>query len=195
MARSRRVLIVDGHPDQESLCRSLGCAYERGALEAGAEVRRTVLGHLSFDPVLRHGFRKRTELELDLAKAQDDILWADHLVFVFPIWWSDMPALLKGFLDRVLLPGFAFKYREGGLLWDKLLQGRSARILYTQDAPAWYYHLFLGRPVVKILRKGVLEFCGVGPVSVSHVGPVKGSSPQERERWLRKIQTLGRKLG
>lgn len=192
MAKPERILVLDGHPDDDSLCRSLGAAYERGAVEGGAQVRRTVVAHLEFDPILHHGFRKRTELEKDLVRAQQDILWAEHVVVVLPIWWSDMPALLKGFVDRVFLPGFAFKYREKGLLWDKFLKGRSARIVYTQDAPDWYYRFLVGRPVVRILKKGVLEFCGVGPVGVTALGPVKSSTPGTREGWIRKLEALGR---
>lgn len=192
MAKPERILVLDGHPDDDSLCRSLGAAYERGAIEGGAQVRRTVVAHLEFDPILHHGFRKRTELEKDLVQAQQDILWAEHVVVVLPIWWSDMPALLKGFVDRVFLPGFAFKYREKGLLWDKFLKGRSARIVYTQDAPDWYYRFLVGRPVVRILKKGVLEFCGVGPVGVTAFGPVKSSTPQTRGKWIGQLEAMGR---
>lgn len=192
MANPERILILDGHPNDDSLCRSLGAAYERGALESGAQVRRTVVARLAFDPILRHGYRKRMDLEPDLVDAQRDILWAQHIVIVLPVWWSDMPALLKGFIDRVFLPGFSFKYRETGVFWDKLLKGRSARIVYTQDAPDWYYKFFVGRPVVRILKKGLLEFCGVGPVRVSAVGPVKSSTPGTRGKWIQKIEKLGR---
>ncbi len=192
MANPERILVLDGHPGDDSLCRSLGAAYERGALESGAQVRRTVVARLAFDPILRHGYRKRMDLEPDLVDAQRDILWAQHIVIVLPVWWSDMPALLKGFIDRVFLPGFAFKYRETGVFWDKLLKGRSARIVYTQDAPDWYYKFFVGRPVVRILKKGVLEFCGVGPVWVTALGPVKSSTSGAREKWIGKLEAMGR---
>jgi putative NADPH-quinone reductase len=191
MSEPRRILVLDGHPSDRSLCRALGEAYERGARSSGAEVRRTVVAHLVFDPVLRGGYGGEQPLEPDLVRAQEDIAWADHLVFVHPVWWSDLPALLKGFVDRVFLPGFAFKYRTSGL-WDKLLRGKSARIVHTQDAPSWYYRFFVGRPSVRALRDGVLGFCGVAPVRLSAFGGVRRSSAARRAAWLARVEELGR---
>ena len=74
-----------------------------------------------------------------LQAAQAQIAWAGHLVWVYPTWWGAMPALLKGFIDRVFLPGFAFKHHQGSSRWDKLLAGRSAELLVTMDTPPWYY--------------------------------------------------------
>ncbi len=93
-----RVLIINGHPSKESFCYALSQAYKQGALSAGAEVREINVGDLKFSPNLAHGYRRITELEEDLIKAQDSIKWAEHLVFVYPTWWGTMPALLKGFL-------------------------------------------------------------------------------------------------
>lgn len=193
MTRPERILVIDGHPNDDSLCRSLGASYEAGALASGAEVRRLVLSRLRFDPILHGGYQFRTELEPDLLQAQRDILWSDHIVIVHPVWWSDVPALLKGFIDRVFLPGFAFRPHENGIFWDKLLRGRSGRILFTQDAPAWYYRWFMGEPSVKMLKKGTLEFCGVAPVRTTAFGPVKGSSEGFRKHCLRKAEALGRR--
>ncbi|MBK9579650.1 MAG: NAD(P)H-dependent oxidoreductase [Fibrobacterota bacterium] len=195
MSKPDRILILDGHPDPESLCRSLGAAYQKGAIESGAQVRRKVLAELAFDPILHFGFRKRTELEPDLLECQQDILWAEHVVIIHPVWWSNLPALLKGFIDRVFLPGFAFQYRQNGLGWDKLLKGRTGRLIYTQDGPDWYYRWFVGRPSVRALKKGTLEFCGISPVRVSAVGPVRRSSQETREAWTRKMEELGRHRG
>jgi len=108
---SKRILVILGHPSRHSLCAALSERYVKAAQEAGHEVRQLKLGDLHFDPVLREGYRQIQPLEEDLQQAQADILWAEHLTWVFPIWWGGIPALMKGFLDRVLLPGFAFKYR------------------------------------------------------------------------------------
>jgi putative NADPH-quinone reductase len=193
MATPRRILILDGHPRSDSLCRALGEAYERGARSAGLEVRRLVLADLAFDPVLRGSHTDPVPLEPDVVAAQDHIRWADHLVFVHPVWWSDLPALLKGFLDRVFLPGFAFAYRKGSPLPQKLLKGRSARILHTMDAPPWYYRWFQGAPGLKALSVGTLAFCGVAPVRATAFTPVRSSTPATRERWLRRAEALGAK--
>ncbi|MEO7675045.1 MAG: NAD(P)H-dependent oxidoreductase, partial [Pyrinomonadaceae bacterium] len=132
---SKKVLIILGHPDKLSLCGALAARYRNGAEKAGAETRLIFLGDLYFDPVLHRGYKENHELEPDLLAAQESIKWADHLVWVYPIWWGTMPALLKGFLDRALLPGFAFKYRPNSRWWDKFLTGRSARMIVTMDAP------------------------------------------------------------
>jgi putative NADPH-quinone reductase len=126
-----RILVIDGHPDPESYCAALSSAYLEGAKERKIDILR--IRDLKFDPNLRFGYRKRTELEPDLIMCQELIRNASHLVWVYPVWWGSVPAILKGFLDRVLVPGFAFKKREGSLLWDKYLSGKSARLICTMD--------------------------------------------------------------
>jgi len=131
----KKVLIINGHPDKESLCYSMAAIYQKGALSSGAESKLVNLIDLHFNPNLESGYRKQTELEPDLLAIQQDILDAQHVVFVYPNWWGTFPALLKGFIDRVFLPGFGFKYRENSPFWDKLLKGKSARLIVTMDTP------------------------------------------------------------
>mgnify|MGYP000917327613 CR=1 FL=1 len=163
----KKILIIQGNPKAESYCQALAQAYERGASASGAEVRRIDIGTLTFDPNLQFGYSADSPLEEDLVRVQQDIQWAEHLVFVYPNWWGTMPALLKGLIDRVFLPGFAFKYRKGSALWDKLLKGRSARLIMTLDTPIWYYNLIQKKPGVNMMKKTILEFCGITPVRVT----------------------------
>jgi len=102
-----------------------------------------------------------------------------------------MPALMKGFIDRLFLPGITFQYRADSVWWDKLLKGKTARIITTMDQPGWYYRLIFGRPSINQLKKSVLEFCGVKPVKVSHVGIVKNSSTETRAKWLVMATRMG----
>ena len=118
-----RTLIFLGHPDNQSFCSSLADAYERGAKEKGGDVARINLSDLRFNPILHSGYNRIQNLEPDLMEAQRLIKWANHIVFVFPVWWSAPPALMKGFIERVFLPNFAFKFRENSSQWDKLLSG------------------------------------------------------------------------
>jgi multimeric flavodoxin WrbA len=106
----KKILIINGHPDKESLCTEFAKSYKAGAEKSSADCTLINLIDLNFDPILYYGYRKRTELEPDLLKVQQDILNADHLVFVYPTWWGTYPALLKGFIDRVFLPKFAFEF-------------------------------------------------------------------------------------
>ena len=116
----KRILIINGHPNEDSYCSALAEAYKEGA-SAHAEIKEIRIAALNFEPNLKFGYRKRIELEPDLLEAQEKIKRADHLVWVHPVWWGGFPAILKGFIDRVFLPGFAFRYRENSVWWDKLL--------------------------------------------------------------------------
>ncbi|NMO95430.1 NAD(P)H-dependent oxidoreductase [Paenibacillus lemnae] len=185
------ILIINGHPDEQSFCTALGDAYESGSRNAGIEVRRLNLGKLDFNPNLQFGYRQRTELEVDLIHAQQQITWADHLVWVYPTWWGSMPAIMKGFIDRVFLPGYAFKYREHSQLWDKLLAGKSARLIITTDTPAWYNRLVYRQAGYRVMKNNVLQFCGINPVRITEIGPVKPSTEKQRSAWLERIGRLG----
>ena len=192
---SKKVLVVLGHPASDSLCAGLAEAYASGARQAGAEVRVLALGELRFDPVLAAGFRAEQSLELDLKRAQAEILWAEHLVWVYPVWWGAMPALLKGFIDRVFLPGFAFRYRKGSTAWDRLLAGRSAELLVTMDSPPWYYRWVTRMPGHVQMKRAILDFCGVGPVRVHSMGPVLGASDARKADWLAQARRSGERQG
>lgn len=189
----KKIAIINGHPNKDSFNFGITEAYRLGAVEAGAEVKEIVIRDLNFNPNLQFGYQKRMELEPDLMKAWEIIQWADHLVWVHPVWWGGFPALMKGFIDRLFLPGMAYKYRENSVWWDKLLKGKTAHIITTLDQPGWYYRLFFGRPSVNQLRKSILEYCGVKPVKVTYIGIIRNSKDEQRSQWLRKVKELGKK--
>ncbi|HOH98971.1 MAG TPA: NAD(P)H-dependent oxidoreductase [Bacteroidales bacterium] len=190
----KKILVILGHPLADTFSNTVFDTYTNAARNAGAEVRVIKLRELSFEINFKAGYRGEQTLEPDLVAAQESIQWCDHLVLIYPNWWSTFPALLKGFIDRTLLPGFAFKYRKGSLLWDKLLTGRSARIIVTMDTPPWYYRYVLGKPGHNAMKKGVLGFCGFNPVRVTTLGPIKISTEKKRARWLKRIADLGQKM-
>lgn len=188
-----RILVILGHPSSNSFCAALAERYVQSALRAGHEVRQLFLGRMNFDPVLREGYQQVQPLERDLRHAQADILWAEQLTLVYPIWWGGIPALLKGFFDRVFLPGFAFKYREGKAFPDKLLRGRSAHLLVTMDTPPWYYRWVYRMPGLHQIRKTTLAFCGIEPRRTLTFGPILGASDGQRETWLRQAEAIARR--
>jgi putative NADPH-quinone reductase len=190
----KKVLIINGHPDPESYNKALVDAYAEGSKAAGAEVRVLNLYELDFSPNLSFGYRQRTELEPDLLQAQEWLKWSDHQVWVYPVWWGGVPAIMKGFLDRTLLPGFAFQKREGSLWWDKLLTNKSARIICTMDQPAWYYKWFNGGPTHKAMKKMTLQFIGVKKVKITSIGPIRLSKDSFRANWLKKVEQLGQQI-
>ena len=187
----KKILIIQGHPDSESFNYAIHRSYKKGALSSGAEIKEIFVGELQFDPNLRFGYRKRTELEPCLVDAQEKIKWCDHIVLIYPIWWGSMPAILKGFFDRVFLPGFAFKKHEGSLWWDKLLTGKTARVISTLDQPVWFYKLVNGSPSDKVIRRLTFWFCGIKPTRITNIGPLRLSTDSFRDLWLKKIEALG----
>ena len=187
---SKRILVILGHPSHDSFCGALTERYVQAAKDAGRQVRELRLGALSFDPILREGYRQVQPLEADLLQAQADITWAEHLTFVYPIWWGAIPALLKGFFDRVFLPGFAFKYRPGKAFPEQLLRGRSADLLVTMDTPPWYYRWVYRMPGLHQMRKTTLAFCGIRPRKTLTFGPILGSTERQRETWLKQAQAI-----
>ncbi|RQO37810.1 NADPH:quinone reductase [Chryseobacterium sp. KBW03] len=189
----KKIAIINGHPNRDSFNFGVAKAYRAGALETGAEVKEIVIKDLNFNPNLKFGYQKRMELEPDLLKAWEIIQWADHLVWIHPVWWGGFPAVMKGFIDRLFLPGMAYKYRENSVWWDKLLKGKTAHILTTLDQPGWYYRLFFGRPSVNQLKKSILEYCGVKPVKVTYIGIIRNSKEEQRDHWLKKVKALGKK--
>lgn len=193
---ARRVLVILAHPDPNSYCAAMASAYSSSAQQAGAEVRELSLGELQFDPIFHRRPEGEQPPEPDLIAAQQAIQWCDHLVFVYPTWWGAMPALMKGFIERTFLPDFAFRYRNNSPWWDKLLTGRSARLLVTMDAPPWYYRLVFRAPGHNLMKRAILGFCGIKPVRIASFGPMLNSSQRRRERWLQRARDLAvRDLG
>lgn len=186
-----RTLIILGHPDSKSLCFDIANSYEEGAIEKGAEVQRINLSDLSFNPNLKYGYRLKQNLEEDLVEAQKAIKWATHLVFVYPVWWGGVPALLKGFIDRVFLPGFAFKETDEVHEIERLLKNKTGRLIVTSGAPTYWLHLQYFHPAVNMMKKAVLEFCGVESIQILSFGSVKNVTDKKRESILYKAFRAG----
>ena len=183
-----RVLVIDGHPREDSLGSALAGTIHRAAASRSAECRLIRLRELDFDP-RAHG----RALDEDLLGAQRAIEWAEIVVMVYPTWWGGVPALLKGFLDRVLHPEFAFVERtDGG--WKGLLTGRAALLVTTMDTPRWIYRWLLGAPGHRAMREATLGFCGIAPIRILSFGPVRTSTLAERRRWLARVAREGRRL-
>lgn len=187
---TKKIFILCGHPDANSMAGYLAGAYEKGAHDSGHEVRRVNLGDLQFDPILHKGYKEIQALEPDLVKVQENIRWADHIIIAYPNWWGTMPALLKGMFDRMLLPGFGFKMRKNSILWDKLLTGRSARVIITMDNNPTLAAFLFGDTTNEI-RRATLGFCGISPVHLSRVGHVRFMTDKDKAGVWQRIYKLG----
>ncbi|WP_157268521.1 NAD(P)H-dependent oxidoreductase [Azohydromonas aeria] len=190
MGGMKKVLVIAAHAPGESLGAALAEAYADQARHLGHAVTHLNLNELRFDPVLRRGYRVEQALEPDLTAAQESIRNAGHLAFIYPVWWGSVPAVLKGFIDRVFLPGFAFKYQPGKSFPEQLLKGRSAHVVATMDTPPWYFRWIYWAPGLRQMKKNTLEFCGIRPVKTLALGPVLGSSGKRREQWMGRVREL-----
>lgn len=188
-----RCLLILAHPRRDSLCGALFDAYAGGARQAGAECRELILSAMSFDPDVHTVSPELQPLEPDLVRAQHDIAWAEHLVFIYPTWWGTFPALLKGFLDRVMTPGFAFHHVTHDK-WDKLLAGRTVDLITTMDTPPLIYRLVYRAPGRQALARATLGYCGLRTARVDTFGPVVASDISQRNQWLDRARTSGSRL-
>ncbi|WP_027132616.1 NAD(P)H-dependent oxidoreductase [Geminicoccus roseus] len=186
----RRIAIIQGHPDPEDrhYCHALAKAYAQAAEEAGHAVRTIEIARLSFPLLTSKRAWDDPEVPPDIRESQATIAWAEHLVIVYPLWLGGMPALLKGFLEQVLRPGFAVG--TGGR--TRLLSGRTARIVVTMGMPALVYRWYFGAHSLRSLERNILRFVGIRPSGESLVGMVEGSEARRR-RWLARMERLGRR--
>jgi len=186
-----RIAIIQGHPDPQGghFGHALVEAYAEAARSAGHEVRTIDVARLDF-PVLRSKADwDGNTTPPDIAKAQETIAWAGHVVVIYPLWLGCMPALLKAFLEQALRPGFGTE--RAGRGWKKLLRGRSGRIVVTMGMPAFVYRWFFRAHGVKALKRNILAFCGIGPIRATLLGNVEATAWGGRRRALRKMRGLG----
>jgi putative NADPH-quinone reductase len=190
----KRILLVQGHPDASHAryCHALAQAYADGAGEAGHELRSLDIGRLDFPLLRSKADWDEGDVPAALRVAQTDIHWAEHLVFVFPLWLGGMPALLKGFLEQVARPGFAISHFREGQLPKKLLSGRSARVVVTMGMPALVYRWYFRAHSLKALERNILGFVGIAPIRETLVGSVEGLSAAQHQTWVRKLRACGR---
>ncbi|PID98254.1 MAG: flavin reductase [Actinobacteria bacterium] len=175
----QKVLVIHGHPDEKSFTSACAEAYSQSAEKAGHEVRNIDLASARFDPVLRFGYRQRMEEEPFIQQSQEDILWAQHIAVFFPTWWAGEPSVLKGWFDRVLTPGIAYRYIPGKVRPERLLSGRTATLVTSSHAPAWYTRWTPAYPVRRVGHL-VLGYCGVRVVE-RHIYGLVGSTRDTRE--------------
>lgn len=189
----KKVLIINGNPDKKSFCYALHDSYKKGSEERGNQVEDIFIGELDFNPNLAHGYRQRTEQEPDLISAWQKIKDADHIVWIYPTWWGMPPAILKGFVDRLFLPGFAFEYQDKSPFPKPLLKGKTSEIISTMDTPVFYYKLVYKDIGGRMMRKNIGAFCGIKNRRTTYLAVLKKSSEEQRLKWLEKVRHLSKK--
>ncbi len=193
-----KITIVVGNPMIDSYSEALGEAYRRGAESGGHDAKLFVLAKMNFDAILRGGYRRLQPLEPDLVAAHEALVACDHMVFICPLWCGDMPALMKGFIERVLQPellairaaGRRTNVEQARAEW-KIYKGKSAHIIMTMGMPGWFYRWYFGAHALKLLKRNVLKFTGMHPVRSTVYGMVEAVGDEKRKQWLREVEALG----
>ena len=205
------ILVINGHPDKESYCQAIFQTIVENIDSKRHELEMINLNEEEFDPVLRYGYRQRMEDNPFILRSQELIQWADHFIFVYPIWWSSMPSLLKGWIDRVFTPGVAYSSNHKGIFivnfitgrqFKKLLKGKTADIITTSQGPSWWYKIFSGiisvpdSYGVAVLKNAVLNHCGIKTRKVMNLGDMnrEPNTLEVREKFLEKVAKHASKI-
>ncbi|GAA1776983.1 NAD(P)H-dependent oxidoreductase [Leucobacter iarius] len=178
-------LVIDGHPNPDSLTSAIARSYADGHGDA----RLLALRDLDFDPHMRFGYRKRIPIEADLQDARDALHAAERIVIATPMWWASVPALLKGFFDRALLPQQEYRMSPVGLP-QGLLTGRRGRMYLLADTPRIALP-FVGTPAARQVSRHTMRYCGVRPFPVRRMLGVGAASERQRERWIAEAARTG----
>ena len=188
---TRRIAIIQGHPDPAGhrLLHAMADVYAEAASAAGHEVRRIEVAKLEFPLLRTQADFESGALPPALEQARDDMRWAQHWVFLFPLWHGTMPALLKGFLEHVFRPGFAMEYKKQGFP-KRLLAGRSARIVVTMGMPVLFYRWYFGAYGVRGFERSMLKFAGIKPIRESFYG-LTGAGEKARGGWVADMRRCG----
>lgn len=193
--QTSQVLVIVGHPRSRSFNSALAHEYASGVRDSGRSVEVVQLSDLKFDATVDPTLV--TDVEPDIKRMQEKIARAEHLVIFAPGWWTTYPAILKGFIDRTLTPGFAFQYESGKPMPRKLLKGKTARVVLTMDGPVWYYRFFNRAPGLNALNRGTLWLCGIRLVGSTLLSVRAKLDTDEaeayREGLLKKSYALGHK--
>lgn len=190
--KTKKIFVLLGHPNNESFDGALADAYVRAAQSAGHEVRLTKLADMKFDPILHKGYKVIQPYEPDLVKFQEDVKWSDHFVTIHPVWWSSMPALMKGLVERVWMPGFAFNFKKDSFGWYRRLKGRSARVIVTSDSHRLAIRILFGTNINTYTR-AILRFSGFAPMRKTWFWGMRTLSKEKAQKMIAKVERLGRK--
>ena len=186
--------VLFDHPHEKSFCAAACGAIERGITRAGGTVDVENLYQSGFDPILRTSdlatYQEGKSSDPSVADYQRRISQADHLALVFPVWWQVMPALTKGFLDKVFLPGWAFEIGENGVSIGKLGHLR-VTIVTTMGSSHTVYHADYRNPLEGMFRLGTCGFVGIPAYRVAWLNfpDIDSSTLQRRLAWLAEIES------
>ncbi|TCO21429.1 putative NADPH-quinone reductase [Pedobacter psychrotolerans] len=190
-----KVLIVFNHPYEGSYCNAILQSVTAGLKKAGHEVDLIHLDQDEFNPVMTandlNAFRKKTPVDPVVIAYKARLINADHIIFIFPIWWELMPAMMKGFIDKVIFPGVAYDYKDASntLMKPLLTKLKSVTMITTMNTPCWLYALIFGNAIKKAMLLGTFWKMGYKNRKWISFNRVKMVTPEKREKWLNKLES------
>ena len=194
-----KTLIIYNHPREGSFCSSIRDAVRNGLKEGGHEYKIIHLDKDCFDPVLRekdlgafvkagrHGEEGLAEVDPLVLRYKKKLEWSEHLVMIFPIWWMTMPALMKGFVDKVIFPAIAYTM-DNGRLQSRLKNLKQVTVITTMNTPADIYKEYFGNSLEGSLIKGTFNQIGIHDIRWISLNMVKQSGDEKRWLWLDEIE-------
>lgn len=192
-------LIIYNHPHEGSFCSAIRQAVSNGLKKGGHEYKIINLDKDGFDPVMREKDLKafvqagRTgedgleDVDPLVLRYMKKLRWAEHIVMIFPIWWMTMPAMMKGFVDKVIFPGVVYKM-EGGKLVSMLSSLKQVTVISTMNTPSEVYKDLFGNSLEGSLIKGTFNQIGIHDVRWISLNMVKQSGDEKRWLWLDEIE-------
>lgn len=185
-----RVAIVFNHPYDGSYCNAILNAVTEGLRKGQHEIDLIHLDKDNFNPVMTSAdlkaFRDKKPIDPKVIEYKERLEKADHLIFIFPIWWELMPAMTKGFIDKVIFPGVAYDYsnKENTRMKPLLENLKSVTVITTMNTPKWLYFLLFGNAIKKALIVGTFFKMGYKNRNWISFNQVKAATPEKRTKWL-----------
>ncbi len=185
-------LIIYSHPNPASFNHAIYETVLNVLKQKGQSVRIRDLYALHFDPVLRatdFEAAQQGKVSRDVEIEQDHVRWAQVLTFIYPIWWGGMPAITRGYIDRVFFKGFAYDYDANGAV--ALLPGKKVYIINTLGAPLSAYEASgMFKSMEQTIDKETFQFCGMEVIGHKYFGSVATVTDEERKKMLEEVATL-----
>jgi putative NADPH-quinone reductase len=187
-----KISVILGHPNQDSFNHAIANTVVETLLNNGHDVIFHDLYKENFDPITTaQEIRRGASLEKTIEEHCNEIRKAEGIVIVHPNWWGQPPAILKGWVDRVLRPGVAYEFKEGDSgegIPVGLLKAKTAMVFNTGDTPEERELQVFGDPLEVLWKKCIFDFCGVKTFYRKMFGVVVTSKLEERQRWLKEVE-------
>lgn len=185
-------LVIVAHPYSKSFGKGIADTIEKEVVSNGSEVRVRDLYEIGFDPVLKGSDLLNLQngnYAEDIKVEQEHIKWADIITFVYPVWWAGLPAMLKGYVDRVFANGFAFANGETGPYG--LLTDKKAILFSTTGFPNEVYQTIgMHKSMEQTSDEAIFKFCGVEIIKHVFFGAIPFSAEENRAQYLEDVKEI-----